>query len=228
MDTEVSRENPVRVGLIGGTGPEGRGLALRWAMAGARVTVGSRLVDRAQVTAAELNRILGEDRIVPGGNHTAISESEIVLLTVPFNHAASTLEAHAGDFDENSILIDTTVPVTFEAGRARYVELPEGSASEHLRKRLPEAIPLVAAFKTIPAHLLEDPNEPLDCDDFVASDSGDAKKRVIEAMSTMSGLRPIDAGALESARTIERMTVLAIGINRRNKIKTARFRVAGL
>ena len=201
---------------------------MRWAMAGAAVRIGSRLVERAQVTAAELNRILGEDRILSGGNHAAIAESELVLLTVPFTHAASTIETHAGDFRDGSILIDTTVPVSFEEGRVRYIELPEGSASEHLRARLPSPVPLVAAFKTIPAHLLEDPHEPLDCDDFVASDSREAKARVIEAMTLMAGLRPVDVGTLESARTIERMTVLAIGINRRNKIKTARFRIAGL
>ncbi len=224
----MSQGIPVRVGLIGGTGPEGRGLALRWAMAGATVRIGSRLVDRAHVAAAELNRILGDDRILSGGNHSAISESDLVVLTVPFTHAASTIETHAADFREGSILIDTTVPVSFEEGRVRYIELPEGSASEHLRARLPAATPLVAAFKTIPAHLLEDSREPLDCDDLVASDSKEAKARVIEAMTLMAGLRPVDAGRLESARTIERMTVLAIGINRRYKIKTARFRIAGL
>jgi NADPH-dependent F420 reductase len=126
------------------------------------------------------------------------------------------------------VLIDITVPVSFEKGRARYIELPEGSASEHLRARLPESLPLVAAFKTEPAHLLAEIHEPLDCDTFVASDSKEAKARAIEAISFIEGLRPLDAGLLESARTIERMTVLAIGINRRNKIKTARYRVIGL
>jgi NADPH-dependent F420 reductase len=125
-------------------------------------------------------------------------------------------------------VIDITVPVSFEQGRVRYVELPEGSASEHLKARLPETIPLVAAFKTEPAHLLAEIDEPLDCDSFVSSDSKDAKARVIEALGFIKGLRPVDAGTLYSARTLERMTVLAIGINRRYKIKTARYRVIGL
>ena len=115
-----------------------------------------------------------------------------------------------------------------EQGRVRYQELPEGSASEHLKARLPETIPLVAAFKTEPAHLLAEIDEALDCDSFVASDSKDAKTRVIEAISGIEGLRVVDAGTLYSARTLERMTVLAIGLNRRYKTKTSRFRIIGL
>jgi NADPH-dependent F420 reductase len=226
--------NELRVGLIGGTGEEGRGLALRWAMAGVRVSIGSRALEKAKATADELNQILDArdgdhiNQITFGENRDVIADSNLVLLTVPFAHAASTLDGHRQDFREGSILIDITVPVSFEQGRVRYIELPEGSASEHLKARLPENIPLVAAFKTEPAHLLAEIDEPLDCDSFVASDSKEAKARVIEAVGFIKGLRAIDAGTLYSARTLERMTVLAIGINRRQKIKTARFRIVGL
>jgi predicted dinucleotide-binding enzyme len=106
--------------------------------------------------------------------------------------------------------------------------LEEGSASEHLRARLPERVPLVAAFKTEPAHLLAEMDEPLACDVFVASDSKEAKARVMDAIRFIEGLRPVDAGTLSSARALERMTVLAIGINRRYKIKSARYRIVGL
>jgi len=223
--------NELKVGLIGGTGEEGRGLALRWAMAGAEVSIGSRTLEKARTTADELNLLLEgrtARRIGFGENRDVIGASELVLLTVPFAHAASTLEAHRQDFRDGSILIDITVPVSFEQGRVRYVELPEGSAGEHLKARLPENIPLVAAFKTEPAHLLAEIDEPLECDSFVASDSKEAKARVIEAIGFIEGLRAVDAGTLYSARTLERMTVLAIGINRRYKIKTARYRVIGL
>jgi NADPH-dependent F420 reductase len=216
------------VGLLGGTGPEGRGLAFRWARAGARVIVGSRSAERARTTAEELNTLLGGGDIRYGDNRAAVRGSDIVLLTMPFEHAPATVDPLQSEFGPSAILVDATVPVSFEKGRARYVELPEGSASQHLRARLDPAIPLVAAFKTIPAHLLENPSEDLDCDDFVASDSKEAKSIVIEAMGAMAGLRPIDAGALETSGTLERMTVLAIGINRRYKLKTARYRVIGL
>jgi NADPH-dependent F420 reductase len=226
--------NEIKVGLIGGTGEEGRGLALRWALAGAQVSIGSRTIERARTTADELNQLLDArgdssvQRIKHAENQAVIAGSQFVLLTVPFTHAASTLEAHREDFLDGSILIDITVPVSFEQGRVRYVELPEGSASEHLKARLPENIPLVAAFKTEPAHLLAEIDEPLDCDSFVAGDSKEAKARVMEAIGFIEGLRAVDAGTLYSARTLERMTVLAIGINRRHKIKTARYRVIGL
>ena len=223
--------NQVKIGLIGGTGEEGRGLALRWAIAGAAVSVGSRTLEKAKATATELNQTLGQrasSPILAGGNRDVIADSEFLLLTVPFAHAADTLDTHRDDFRDGSILIDITVPVSFEQGRVRYVELAEGSASEHLKAKLPEGIPLVAGFKTEPAHLLAEIEEPLDCDSFVASDSKDAKARVMEALRFIKGLRPVDAGTLYSARTLERMTVLAIGINRRHKIKTARYRVIGL
>jgi NADPH-dependent F420 reductase len=223
--------NELSVGLIGGTGEEGRGLALRWAIAGARVTIGSRSFERAKTVAEDLNQLLGSRAahlVGSGENRDVISVSDLALLTVPFAHAASTLEAHRNHFRAGSILIDITVPVSFEQGRVRYVELPEGSASEHLKARLPENIPLVAAFKTEPAHLLAEIDEQLDCDSFVASDSKESKSRVIEAIGFIAGLRAVDAGTLYSARTLERMTVLAIGINRRHKIKTARYRIVGL
>ena len=220
--------NDLRVGLIGGTGEEGRGLALRWSGAGAKVTIGSRSIDRSRLAATEINQILGGSSVLHGSNQQAITGADIVLLTVPFEHAASTLEAHASDFAPDAILVDITVPVSFEKGRVRYIDLPEGSASEHLIARLPVHVHLVAAFKTEPAHLLAEHHEALDCDIFVASNSKEAKARVIEAISFIRGARPVDAGTLESARTLERMTVLAIGINRRYKIKTARYRVVGL
>jgi len=226
--------NGLSVGLIGGTGEEGRGLALRWALAGAQVSIGSRTLERARTSADELNNYLSSHtdksfkRIGFGENGKIISNSALILLTVPFAHAASTLEDHRDAFREGSILIDITVPVSFEQGRVRYIELPEGSASEHLKARLPENIPLVAAFKTEPAHLLAEIDEALDCDCFVAADSKEAKAQVMEAIGFISGLRAVDAGTLYSARTLERMTVMAIGINRRNKIKTARYRVIGL
>ena len=221
--------NELKIGVIGGTGEEGRGLALRWAMAGARVRIGSRTTERAKAAADELNAFVTNNPIGYGENREVAGEADFALLTVPFEHAAATLAPLAEAMRPGAIVIDITVPVSFEKGvGVRYVELPEGSASEHLRARLPEHIPLVAAFKTEPAHLLVEAHEKLDCDVFVASNDKEAKARVIEAIPYIEGLRPVDAGTLYSARTLERMTVLAIGINRRYKIKSACYRVMGL
>jgi 8-hydroxy-5-deazaflavin:NADPH oxidoreductase len=218
----------LNIGIIGGTGEEGRGLALRWAMAGARVTIGSRSSQRAEEAAGELNQLLGGEKIAYGSNEAAVAEAEFILLTVPFEHAASTLTSLKDGFRAGAVVIDITVPVSFEQGRVRYLEPAEGSASEHLKALLPEQIPLVAAFKTEPAHMLLDPAAVLDCDTFVASDDKEARARVIEAIAFIAGLRAVDAGLLYSARCLERMTILLIGINRRNKIKTGRFRILGL
>jgi NADPH-dependent F420 reductase len=161
-------------------------------------------------------------------NADAIRASELVLLTVPFDHAAETLKSHRDDFQPGSILVDITVPVSFKTGRVTYVEPAEGSASEQLQGFLPPGVPLVAAFKTEPAHLMLDPAAVLDCDSYIASDSKEAKQRVMSAASEINGLRPVDAGPLYNARAIERMTVFLIGLNRRYKVKTGRFRVLGL
>ncbi|HKF58435.1 MAG TPA: NADPH-dependent F420 reductase [Blastocatellia bacterium] len=217
----------ISIGLLGGTGEEGRGLALRWARAGARVVIGSRAADRARETAEQLNKILGND-VISYGDNTRAAQSDFVLLSVPFQHAAATLETVLPQIRPGGTLIDATVPVSFDKGRVSYAEPPEGSASEHLRALLRADVRLVGAFKTIPAHSMETLDDELDCDDFVVGDNAEARARVIEAMRGISGLRPVDAGGLEGARVIERMTVLAIGINRRYKIKTARFRVVGL
>src|SRR5215471_4097562 len=217
----------ISVGLLGGTGPEGRGLALRWARAGAQVVIGSRAADRARETAEQLNKILGSNVIGHGDNHRA-AQSDFVLLSVPFQHAAATLDVVQSEIRPGAILIDATVPVSFDKGRANYAEPPEGSASEHLRARLRSDVHLVGAFKTVPALSMEALEEALDCADFVFGEDQEANARVSEAMRSISGLKPVDVGGLEAARTVERMTVLAIIINRRYKIRTARFRVVGL
>lgn len=218
----------VKIGIIGGTGEEGRGLALRFAKAGAQVTIGSRTIEKAEEAAAELNRLLGANTVKAATNQDATRDAEFVLLTVPFTHAAATLETVRESLRADAVIVDITVPVAFEQGRVRYIEPPEGSASEHLKARLPEHLPLVAAFKTEPAHMLVDPQATLDCDTFVAGDSKEAKARVMDAIRQIEGLRPVDAGTLYSARCLERMTVMLIGINRRHKIKDGRFRLLGL
>lgn len=215
------------IGLLGGTGIEGKGLALRLAQAGLALTIGSRSLERARGVAAELNRQVPGERITGADNPAMLAQAEIVLMTVPFTQAVPALETYRDAFRPGAILVDVTVPVKTK-NTPGPGDLPEGSGSEHLAARLPEGLPLVAAFKTVPAHLLAEIAEPLDCDVFVCGQSDEAKARVMELVRSIPGLRPVDAGRLRSARTLERMTALAIGINRRYKIKAARFRVVGL
>jgi 8-hydroxy-5-deazaflavin:NADPH oxidoreductase len=120
------------------------------------------------------------------------------------------------------------VPVTFTGGKMAMLEVPEGSATEHIRARLPGRVQLAAAFKTIPAHLLATARESFACDEFVCADSDEARARAIALVELLPGLRPVDVGPLSRARFIEHLTALAIAINRRYKIHDARFHVVGL
>jgi 8-hydroxy-5-deazaflavin:NADPH oxidoreductase len=220
------------IGMLGGTGLEGSGLALRFGQAGFPVLIGSRSVERARGKAQELADKLGKrgyTAVFTGCENAEIAAAaDLVFLTAPFEHAADLLKACVPTFRAGTALVDVTVPLRFQAGGVELRELVEGSASEYLAKYLPEGMALVAAFKTIPAQLLADLDASLDCDVFVCSDSQEAKLRVVEIASRIPSLRPLDAGSLREARTLEHMSALAIGINRRYKVKSARFRVVGV
>lgn len=213
--------------MIGGTGPEGRGVALRLARGGATVVVGSRAIDRARQTVDRLRERAGELPLDAADNRTVADRCDVVFLTVPFAHAAAIVGECAERFRPGSLLIDVTVPVTFDGGAPQLVEVAEGSAAEHIRGRLPRRVQLAAALKTVPARVLGG-DAPLDCDEFVCGDSAEARSRAGDVLRLIPGLRLIDAGPLAAARTIERMTLLAIEINRRYKVRDARFRVVGV
>lgn len=214
------------IGIIGGTGKEGRGIAIRLGGAGFRVAIGSREPERARETAAELAAAGIE--AMGDANAEVVAASDINVLSVPFRHAVATISSLHDAFRSDSLLLDVTVPVAFAAGQVGYEELPDGSAAETLRKHLREDVGLAAALKTLPAALLAKPERDLDCDTFVCGDSDAARARTMELLARVPGLRPIDVGDLRSARTLERMTVLLIGINRRYKTHDGRFRVLGL
>jgi NADPH-dependent F420 reductase len=218
----------VRLGVIGGTGQEGRGLALRFALTGAAVTIGSRDHARAVESANRLRERHPSVIIDGASNEDTIASCDTVFLAVPFAHAAGLVEMHGSAFRTGSLLVDVTVPVVFEGGRVRFVEPAEGSAAEHLRLRLPEHVALACAFKTLPARLLEHVDCPLECDEFVCGDSVESRNRVAALVARVPGLRAVDAGSLEAARTLERMTLLAITLNKRYKRHDARFKVLGI
>ncbi|MBI4457230.1 MAG: NADPH-dependent F420 reductase [Acidobacteria bacterium] len=216
-----------KIGMISGTGTEGQGIALRLAAAGLQIALGSRSLERAQQVAGELNRQLGQERVAGVDNRTLVANSDLLFLTVPFVHVDSVLQQYRDQFSSNQILVDVTVPVVFDKG-PRLLDLGEGSGAEYIRGRLPDRVPLVAAFKTLPAHLLVKRDIGLECDDFISSDSVEAKEHTLEVVSKIPGLRWIDAGPLRACRALEAMTLLAVMINRRYKIKFARYRVLGL
>ncbi|HKJ00010.1 MAG TPA: NADPH-dependent F420 reductase [bacterium] len=221
------------IGIIGGTGPQGRGLAMRFAMAGLPVVVGSRQDERARDIAAGLNEELTAHgtRFTPiegAENGAMVGRVDFVFFTVPYENAAATLEGLREGFRPGAVFVDVTVPLQFGKGDVQVVPPPEGSGSRALRAILPEGVPFCGACKTLPAHVLEDIRMPLNCDTFIFGDDREARERLRDVLARIPGLRPLEVGGLSAAATLEGMTALLIRINRRYKSREGRFRVLGL
>ncbi len=218
----------MKIGFLGGTGIEAKGLALRFGAAGFHVMLGSRDRERAESAAAACNEIIGSSNIRGATNEEALADTDLVFLTVPFEKALTVIQTHQVDLRPGQVIIDVTVPMTFAGGRAEYLEQGSRSNSEILAEELPPGVELVGASKTIPARILADIRQTPECDVFVCGDSQNAKAKVIEAANLSPGVRPVDAGPRANARILERMTVLAVHLNRRYKSNGARFRVVGI
>lgn len=212
---------------MGGTGAVGRALGARLAATGVPVLLGSRDAARAQEAAQGMEG--GPAGPVEGAaNEQVVERSDVVVLAVPFAGVGPLLESFEPLWRPGALALDVTVPLRFEGGRPVLEMPPEGSAAEHLRARLPERVRLAAALKTIPAHALGALEMPLECDTFVCGDSPEATRRAMDVLARIPSLRPVDVGGLEAARALEHMTWLAVRINKRHKVRMARFRVVGL
>ena len=217
------------IAIIGGTGPAGVGLALRWARAGETIIIGSRDEQRAQVAAAAIQLKAGSQANVTGmENSLACAAADILMLTVPFEGQATLLRQLKNSFTEGSILIDETVPLASAvAGRAsRPLGVWQGSAAQQAAELVPKGISVVAAFHNLSADLLNG-DDPVDCDVVVCSDDPDAAQLTRELAAKIPGVRALDGGRLENARIVEQITALLIGLNIRHK-GHAGIRITGL
>jgi len=228
MNSDATR--PARpIAIIGGTGPAGLGLALRWARAGETVIIGSRDVQRAQQAAASIRQKVGEQARVSGmENAEACGAADILMLTVPFEGQAAILKQLKAAITEGSILIDATVPLAASVGGrpSRPLGVWQGSAAQQAAELVPKEVSVVAAFHNVSAELLNG-DVPLDCDVIVCSDDPDAAQLTRELAAKIPGVRPIDGGKLENARIVEQITALLIGMNIRHK-GHAGIRITGL
>lgn len=209
------------VGILGGTGKEGTGLARRLAHAGHDVVIGSRDRDRAQAAAAEIAGGHAEG----GTNREAAERGEIVLVTVPFAGHRALLD-ELRDVLAAKIVVDTVVPLDFKA-RHTYAPPPEGSAAEEAQAVLGPGAKVVAALHQIAAHDLAALDRPIEADGLYAGDDAAAKERVAELIRAL-GARPVDAGPLRNAPILECITPLLIEINKRHKTKSSGIRVTGI
>jgi len=219
-----------RIAIVGGTGPEGRGLALRWARAGEAVIIGSRDAARAQQTAEELAKAAaGSGHVTGMANADAVAATDLVVLTVPFSGHADILKQLKAAFRPGTILIDTTVPLAAAIGGrpTRTLGVWQGSAAEQAAELVPDGVKVVAAFQNVSHGALE-ASGPVDCDVIVCSDDPAARQMVRELAEKIPGARGVDGGRLENARIVEQLTALLIGINVRYKSHAAGLRITGL
>lgn len=217
------------IAILGGTGPAGLGIALRWARAGETIILGSRDAQRAETAATKLQERVGPHAKLSGmENSAACAAADILMLTVPFEGQASLLKQLKPAISPGSILIDATVPLAAGVGgrASRTLGVWQGSAAQQAAELVPQGVSVVAAFHNVSAELLNG-DGPLDCDVIVCSDDPNAAQIARQLATKIPGVRAIDGGKLENARIVEQITALLIGLNIRHK-GHAGIRITGL
>ncbi|MFP4323100.1 MAG: NADPH-dependent F420 reductase [Anaerolineales bacterium] len=216
----------ISIAVLGGTGKEGSGLALRWAHAGYKVIIGSRDAERGAQAAKDLKETLGGDYSITGGsNEDAAAQADLVVLSVPYAAHKPTLQAVQAHL-AGKILVDVTVPLV--PPKVSQVHIPEGHAATlEARAMLGDNVRVVAAFQNVSAVKLKDLKQPVDCDVLVCADDDDAKAEVMQLVEA-TGMRGIDAGPLANAVAAEALTAVLLHINKTYKVKGAGIRITGL
>ena len=211
--------------FLGGTGPEGRGLALRFAQAGEEVTIGSRDPDRAREAAQVLQKLAPQASIRGDENREAAKRGDVVFVTVPYE-AQKPLVTQLEDELAGKLVINVVAPLAFEKGRPRAVPVEEGSAAMQSQSLLPRS-KVVAAFQNLSATELLAPDRAMEGDVVVCSDYQEAKERVMALVGLIKNLRGVDGGGLENARYVEQLTALLLSINRIYKAHSS-IRIVGV
>jgi NADPH-dependent F420 reductase len=211
------------VGVLGGTGPQGRGLAVRLAAAGQRILLGSRDAERASEVAAEVatraaTAAAGADVSVQGGSNIDVSgAADLVIVAVPYAGHAATLAELAAPL-AGKIVVDCVVPMGFDELGAYVLDVPEGSVTQQAAALLPDSS-VVGAFHHLSAVLLEDLSRPtIDGDVMVVGDVREATDTVQALAGRLPGMRGIYAGRLRNSRQVEALTINLVSVNRRYKV----------
>ncbi len=214
----------MRIGIVGGTGREGRGIAIRWAAAGHAVTIGSREASKGAEKAAELSAAHGVS-LAGKDNAGACRDAEVVLLSVPFAGHADTVRELAPVL-AGKIVIDLTVPLKPPA--VRTVHLPESKAACLATQQiLGDSAKVVGALHHISSEHLVDAEHPIDCDVLVCGDDAEARSIVVKLVGDL-GLRGIEAGALANAVALESLTPVLLFINKKYGATGAGIRITGI
>jgi NADPH-dependent F420 reductase len=213
------------IAVLGGTGSEGSGLALRWANAGYPIIIGSRNAGKAAQVCDRINAQVGRVAASHGSYRAAAAGGKIVVLSVPYSAQRGTVE-EVRDALDGKILIDTTVPLV--PPKIARVQLPEGgSAVAAIQALLGESVKVVSAFQNVPAHLLQDLNHEVECDVLVCGNDVQARETVIKLAADI-GLRALHAGPIANSAATEALTSILIAINSRYKVQGAGIRITRL
>ena len=218
------------VAIIGGTGALGFGLAVRWAMVGVPVVIGSRDAGRAEEAAGKVVERAGGGEVTGLQNEEAAGRAATVLLSVPFRVQAENLNNLRYALEPQTTLVDATVPLAAAIGgwATRSLGVWQGSAAQQAAEMAPRGVTIVSAFHSVSAAALADPSRELDEDVLIAGDDRKSKDDLAELVRRIPGLRPVDCGDLEMARILEQLTPLLISVNKRHKIKHSGVRLTGL
>lgn len=219
-----------KIGILGGTGAEGSGLAYRWARGGETILIGSRDARRAEETARQLRERVGQSAAISGvANADIVVQCDVVVLTVPFSAQSALLKELKPLWKPQTVVIDTTVPLASNMGgpATRILGPWQGSAAQQARELLPPHVSLAAAFHNLSADTLIGEG-PVDCDILICSDDEPARQVAVELAGKIPGARPLNGGKLENARIVESLTALLIGLNIRYKVHGTGIRFTGL
>lgn len=218
------------IAILGGTGDQGLGLALRFAKAGRPVVIGSRKLERAEEAAAKVRQEVPDGDVEGRANEDAATRAPVVILSIPFEHFASTVKGIRDKLAEGQIVVSMGVPLATAIGdgAVRTVGIWQGSCAELVKALVPAGVQVVSAFQNVSAHRLQRLAEEVECDVLV-SGARAPRERVMALCGLVPGLRAVDAGPLANARIVEEITALLIGLNARYKVPDGLgIRIAGL
>jgi NADPH-dependent F420 reductase len=215
----------MKIALVGGTGDIGTGFAMRWAIAGHDVIIGSRKTEKALESAKGVLDLLGGEGKVQGmDNASAIKAGEVIVLAVPYEHLNSvTLDLK--DAYTTQIVVSPVVPMEYSGKFFKFVPPAEGSAAIQAKGLLPDSVKLASAFHTICASALQDKNRVLKGDTLICGDDAEAKEVVKALARNIKDLRPLDAGPLSASSMVESLTPMLLNIARRNKMKDVGIKI---
>jgi NADPH-dependent F420 reductase len=216
----------MKLAFVGGTGPEGLGLAMRWARAGHEVVIGSRSTERGEEGAGKVREAVPGAVASGGANADAVAGADVVFLTFPYSGQQPTLEGLGAELD-GKIVCNVAAPLEFKQGvGAVALDVPGNSALQEAIAQLPNAR-VVSAFQNLSAEELQHLEEPIEADVLVCGRDAEAKQVVIDLANQIEGVRGIDAGGPSQSRYVEMLTSLLINLNRKHKTQTS-IRIVGI